>query len=117
MRRAVLTENGMPTIEDNLTMARAVLSDAIASNMAIPPGQYYLPDEETFITSLTKLTNTIRTSIKYVARIIVQYKYDLLLDTWDLSSEVAHKQQIVPTLLTNLQCLFITGQEVSNLRL
>ena len=113
MRGAVLSQNGMPTNEDNIVMARTALLDAIASNAGIPPGRYYLPDEENFIASLTKITNTIRTSIKSTARTVVRCKYDLELDIWDLSSEVAHKLSMVPTLTTHLQCLFKMGQVVS----
>ncbi|KAG1784895.1 uncharacterized protein HD556DRAFT_1314694 [Suillus plorans] len=59
MRRSVLSDNGMPTNEENIAMARAALSNAIATHATIPPGRYYLPDEDKFITSLTKITNTL----------------------------------------------------------
>jgi hypothetical protein len=106
MRRAVLSQNGMPTNDENIIMARTALLDAIASGTGIPPVRYYLPDEENFITSLTKITNTIRTSIKSAARTVVRCKYDLELDIWDSSSEVTHKLLTVPALITHLQCLF-----------
>lgn len=112
MRRAMLTQNGMPTNDDNIVMARTALLDAIAGHGGIPPGRYYLPDEENFITSLTKITNTIRTSIKSAARTVLRCKYDLELDIWDLSSEVAYKLSMVSALTTHLQCLFKMGQVV-----
>jgi hypothetical protein len=95
-------------------MARTALLDAIAGHGGIPPGRYYLPDEESFIASLTKITNTIRTSIKSAARTVLRCKYDLELDIWDLSLEVAHKLLMVSALrvTTHLQCLFKMGQVV-----
>jgi hypothetical protein len=64
----------------------------IASHADLPPpGNYYLPGEETFISSLTKTTNTIRSSFKHVARVIMQHKYNLELDIRDPSSEITHK--------------------------
>lgn len=108
MRRAVLSVNGMPTNDNNIAMARAALAEAIANIQDVPPGQYYLPDEKSFISSLTKITGTIRTTMKSAARVVAHHKYDLGLDIWDTLSEVAHKLRIVPSLLTHLQCLFIS---------
>jgi hypothetical protein len=113
MRRGVLSENGMPTNDDNLVMARSALAEAIVSTLTTHPGEYYLPDTESFITSLTKITGTVRTAIKSVARTIVQHKYELGLNIWDTSSEVAHKLRIVPALTTHLQCLFTSEDMVS----
>ncbi|KAG1777163.1 hypothetical protein EV702DRAFT_1197482 [Suillus placidus] len=106
MRRAVLSDNGMPTHEENVAMARAALSNSIATHASIPPGRYYLPDEDEFITSLTKITNTLRNVLKNTAHTVVLFAYDLELDIWDTSCEITHKQNIVPTLITHLQCLF-----------
>ncbi|KAG1785754.1 uncharacterized protein HD556DRAFT_1450406 [Suillus plorans] len=106
MRRSVLSDNGMPTNEENIAMARAALSNAIATHATIPPGRYYLPDEDKFITSLTKITNTLRNVFKNTARTVVLSAYDLELDIWDTSCEITHKRNIVPMLTTHLQCLF-----------
>jgi hypothetical protein len=59
MRRAMLSINEMPTNDENITMAHDALAEAIASTLNLLPGQYYLPDTETFIASLTKITGTI----------------------------------------------------------
>ncbi|KAG1862926.1 hypothetical protein C8R48DRAFT_773663 [Suillus tomentosus] len=99
--RACRPDNGVPTNEENIAMARAALSDTIATHVTIPPGRYYLPDEDKFIISLTKITNTLRT-----ARTVVLFAYDLELDIWDTSCEITHKQNIVPMLTTHSQCLF-----------
>jgi hypothetical protein len=93
-------------------MARDALAEAIASTPNLPPGQYYLPDTETFIASLTKITGTVRTVVKAAGCIIAQHKYDLGLNIWDTSSEVAHKLRIVPALITHLQCLFTSANIV-----
>lgn len=106
MRRSVLSDNGMPTNEENIAMARAALSNAIATHATIPPGRYYLPDEDKFITSLTKITNTLRNVFKNTARTVVLSAYDLEIDIWDTSCEITHKRNIVPMLTTHLQCLF-----------
>ncbi|KIK33530.1 hypothetical protein CY34DRAFT_110608 [Suillus luteus UH-Slu-Lm8-n1] len=108
MRRQVLSVNGMPSNDENIAMARTALADAIAHTPNMPAGQHYLPDADTFITSLTKITGTVRTVVKSAAHAIISHKYNLELDIWDASSEVAHKLRVVPALTTHLQCLFTT---------
>ncbi|KAG2035536.1 hypothetical protein BDR03DRAFT_983549 [Suillus americanus] len=76
-------------VDENIAMVHAALAEAIASTLNLLPGQYYFPDTETFITSLTKITGTIRTVVKAAVRIIAQHKYELGLNIWDTSSEVA----------------------------
>jgi len=58
-------------------MAHDALAEAITSTLNLPPGQYYLPDTETFIASLTKITGTVQTVMKAAGHIIAQHKYDL----------------------------------------
>jgi hypothetical protein len=59
MRRQVLSVNGMPSNDENIAMARTALADAIAHTLNMPTGQHYLPDTDTFVMSLTKITGTV----------------------------------------------------------
>lgn len=92
----------MPTYDKNVVMVHAALGEAIENTPNIPPGQYYLPDAEAFIMSLVKITGTVQITMKSVACVIMQHKYELGLDIWDTLSEVTHKLRIVPTLTTYL---------------
>ncbi|KAG1876686.1 hypothetical protein DFJ58DRAFT_721148 [Suillus subalutaceus] len=112
MRRQVLSVNGMPSNDENIAMARTALADAIAHTPNMPAGQHYLPDADTFVMSLTKITGTVRTVVKSAVRAIIQPQYNLELGIWDASSEVAHKLRVVPALTTHLQCLFTTVKMV-----
>ncbi|KAG0695788.1 hypothetical protein DFH29DRAFT_1005153 [Suillus ampliporus] len=96
----------MPSNDENIQMACDAILQVIASHADLPPDKYYLPREETFISSLTKITNTICATFKHVPLVIMQDKYNLELDVCDASSEIMHKLQMVPTLISHLQCLF-----------